>query len=401
MVVRNEVEMPATTNRNRNKRRSKWSPLILLFLTAFFSGGWNWGRFQKEKSFLKIGEFTINRVSPKLTLVRDGAGRTLALVPRGAEAPQGYAPTMVIRVPVKRVAAYGTFDVSTLRVLGVIDTLVGVTQPAEKWYIPEVRKGFAEGRISYLGNTSSIDFERLQAQRPELVLTWDPGIIPLLDDLGIACVITTTPVAMCLNARMSFVKFLAPFFNRDREADAYFDRVSKSLKKIREKTRDCRTRPKVMWGDVFEKRVLVEPGNAWIGELVALAQSGYLFEDVYGTSCIEISLERFLYSGDDADIYFTYKTPAGGATSKAALARLYPLIAGIKPLGPEGRVYAPLPHYAQSGDKLDEIFTELAAIMHPDLYPGYKLRYFLELPDKDPQPAHPPTGSGSCIKDKQ
>ncbi len=369
-----------------NQRRQKI--LFTLFLAAamFVLSGWNWNRWQKGKSFLKIGEFSINQVSPQLTLVRDGAGRTLALVPRGAAAPQGYAPTMVIRVPVQRVAAYSPFDVSTLRVLGVIDTLVGVTRPAEKWYIPEVRKGLATGRIAYLGNASALDFERLKAQRPELVLTWDPAIIPLLDDLGIACVITTTPVAMCLNARMSFVKFLAPFFNRNREADAYFDRVNQSLAAIRAKTRNCRTRPKVMWGDVYEKRVLVEPGNAWIGELVALAQSGYLFEDVYGTSCIEISLERFLYSGDDADIYFTYKTPADGATSKAALARLYPLIAGIRPLGPEGRVYAPLPHYAQSGDQLDKIFMELAAIMHPNLYPGYKLRYFLELPDKDPQP---------------
>jgi iron complex transport system substrate-binding protein len=368
----------------RNSRARQTVLLLCLAWSLFWLGGWDWNRFTQGKGFLKIGEFTIDRVSEQLTLVRDGAGRTLALVPRGTPAPAGFAPTMVIQVPVRRVAAYSPFDVSTLRVLGVIDTLVGVTRPVEKWYIPEVKKGFAAGHIAYLGSTSALDFERLKAQRPELVLTWDPAIIPLLDDLGIACVITTTPVAMCLNARMSFVKFLAPFFNRDQAADAYFERVDRSLAAIREKTRNAKRRPKVMWGDVYEKRVLVEPGNAWIGELVALAQSGYLFADVYGTSCIEISLERFLYSGQDADIYFTYRTPATGATSKAALARLYPLIAGIKPLGPDGKVYAPLPHYAQSGDQLDKIFTELAAIMHPDLYPGYRLHYFLELPDKDP-----------------
>ena len=227
-------------------------------------------------------------------------------------------------------------------------------------------------------------FERLKKQHPELVLTWDPAIIPMLIDLGIACVITSTPVAMCLNARMSFVKFLAPFFKREKEAEAYFARVSGSLADIKERTAGRFIKPRVMWGDMYEKRVLVEPGNAWIGELVALAQSGYLFEDVYGTSCIEISMERFLYSGVDADIYFTYRTPKTGATSKAALAKLHPLMAGIKPLSPEGKVYAPLPHYSQSGDKLDEIFTELSAIMHPDLYPGYELRYFQELPENDP-----------------
>ncbi len=340
---------------------------------------------KKTKSFLQIGEFTITRESDILTLARDGAGRTLALVPRDAPAPEGYSPSAIIRTPVRRVAAYGSFDVATLRALGVLDaTLVAVTKPQEKWFVDDVRRGMDSGRIIYLGNAGAIDYELLKKQEPELVLTWDPSIIPMLNELGIACVITSTPVAMCLNARMSFVKFLAPFFNREKEAEDFFRRVSDSLADIRARTAGVFEKPRVMWGDMYEKRVLVEPGNAWIGELVALAQSGYLFEDIYGTSCIEISMERFLYSGQDADIYFTYRTPATGASSKATLAKLNPLMAGIKPLGPEGKVYAPLPHYSQSGDKLDEIFTELSAIMHPELYPGYTLKYFQEIPDIDP-----------------
>ena len=59
---------------------------------------------------------------------------------------------------------------------------------------------------------------------------------------------------------------------------------------------------------------------------MGLAQSNYQFEDVFGTSCIEITVERFLYSGQDADIFFTYRSRDMGATSKAALARLNPLI---------------------------------------------------------------------------
>ena len=69
--------------------------------------------------------------------------------------------------------------------LGVVeDVLVGVTTPAEKWYVPEVKKGMAAGKIAFLGKSGSLDFERLRQQRPELVLTWDPGIIPMLDELG-------------------------------------------------------------------------------------------------------------------------------------------------------------------------------------------------------------------------
>lgn len=367
--------------------------IIILLLPVVLCSCDNSATSPKEASnadrpaFLQIGEFSINRLSSERTEVRDGAGRTLILIPREAPMPADCDPKKVVRVPVQRVVAYGYFDIATLRALGVMEqTLVGVTTPEDRWYIPEIKQGMETGRIAYLGDAGSIDFERLKQSEPELVLTWDPSIIPLLDELHIPAVVTTTPTAMCLSARIRFVQFLAPFFKKEQEADAFFARIDSALRDIRARTAGVAYQPKVMWGDIYEKRVMVEPGNAWVGELVGLAQSNYQFEDVFGTSCIEITLERFIYSGQDADILFTYRTGAMGATSKEALAKLNPLIKDIGPLK-RGRVYAPLPHYSQSSDKLDEILTEISAILHPEVYPDYQLQYFVELSDTDPQPA--------------
>jgi iron complex transport system substrate-binding protein len=291
----------------------------------------------------------------------------------------------LIRTPVKRVAAYGAFNVSVLKALGVLETtLVGTTYPTEKWHIPEVRNGMKSGKIAFLGSDNSIDFERLDQVQPDLVLTWDRSIIPMLNDLDIPCVITSSTTAMCLNTRMRFVKFLAPFFHREDKARSFLNRVNTALTEIREQTHHAGPPFKVMWGDIYEKRVLVEPGNAWVAELINTLQSDYLFDDVFGTSCIEINVERFLYSGKEADILFTYRTPEQGATSKKALARLNPILSGIRPLN-EGKVYAPLPHYAQSYHRLDEILKEIAAILYPELYKDYSLRYFMELPETNPE----------------
>ncbi len=341
---------------------------------------------ETRPAFLQIGEFSVRHISPTRTEVRDGAGRTLVLIPRGAPLPEDCNPKQVVRTPVRRVAAYGYFDVATLRMLGVLDeVLVGVTVPEKEWAgcSPDIARGMQEGRIVYLGDASSIDFERLKQAEPELVLTWDPSAVPILDDLRIPAVITSTPQATCLNARMRYVQFLAPFFGREQEADHYFAKVDAALKEIRARTAASRMQPKVMWGDIYEKRVLVEPGNAWVGELVELAQSNYQFSDVFGTSCIEITVERFLYSGEDADIFFTYRTKDSGATSKAAIARMNPLIKNIAPLK-HGRVDAPTPCYIQSMDRMDEILTEISAILHPDSYPAFQYQFFEELPATDP-----------------
>lgn len=256
---------------------------------------------QPRQSFMNIGEFSVNR-KQDYTEVRDGAGRKLALIPRGAKAPAGFTPTSVIETPVRRVVAYRAFEVGILAALGVPETLVGVTDSREKWVRDDVRRGFDQGRIAYVGQSSKVDFERIKAQHPDLVMTWDPSIIPMMDSLGIPVIVTTTPVATCLNTHMRFVEFIAPFFGREAQGKAYFEQVATALQEIRDRTRDLPP-PKAMWGDIYEKRVLVEPGNAWVAELIGLAQSNYLFNDIYGTSCIEISTERFIYSGKDADLY--------------------------------------------------------------------------------------------------
>ena len=369
---------------------SVFTSLLILLLVFGCSQDKNGG---EKTFFLDLGQFTVESLGSNIKVVQDGAGRRLILVPRGQSVPEGYEGMEVVRIPVKRVVAYRFFDVAVLKALGSLDTLVAVTIPKKDWYLTEIRDGMDQGRITYIGRPDAIDYERLKRLRPDLVLTWDIAALPMLKSLGIHAVVTTTPVAMCLSTRMKFVEFLAPFLGKEGEAKEFIKRVKRALDDIREKTSSHTLfRPKVMWGDIYEKRVLVEPGNSWIGQLIGLVNSDYLFEDVYGASCIEINLERFLYSGRDADIYFTYRTPATGATSKDALKAINPLISTIRPLQPGGRVYSPRPEFVQQQDRLDEIFTEIAAILHPDLYPGYRLKFFLRLPEHDPPAGDNPDG---------
>ena len=102
--------------------------LLLLPVVLLASACKDEDRKSEAPAFMSIGDFAVTR-KPTHIEVRDGAGRTLALVPRGAEAPPGFAPSMVVRVPVRRVVAYGAFEVGILKALGEIDTVVGLTAP--------------------------------------------------------------------------------------------------------------------------------------------------------------------------------------------------------------------------------------------------------------------------------
>lgn len=77
----------------------------------------------------------------------------------------------------------------------------------------------------------------------------------------------------------------------------------------------------------------------------------------------------------------TYRTPRQGMLTKSRMRTTNKIIAGINPLN-GGKVFYPLKHYRQSADKLDQILVELAAMIHPELYPGFKLNYFAEMPEE-------------------
>lgn len=235
--------------------------------------------------FVAIGEFSVRSMDNGVKELRDGAGRKLLLIPRGQEAPEGYEKHRIVPVPVQRVVAYSGYDTGMLKVLGVVeDVLVGVTKERERWFVPEVANAMDRGKVHHIGNPGAVDFERLNALRPELVFTWDQSVLPMLEELGIPCVITSGTEAMNLDTRIRYARFMAQFFDREKEADAFAGRVRKALTRIRNITRHVPEKPSVMWGDIYEKRVRVEPGNSWVAQMVEMAGGKYLFDDVAGAS---------------------------------------------------------------------------------------------------------------------
>ena len=239
----------------------------------------------ENSSFMNFGNFTVKKLPDNCKEIRDGIGRTLVLVPRDQKPPAGYARHQIIEVPVQRVVAYSDYHIGMLKALGIMkDVLVGVTKKKEHWAIQEIRKGMEDGKITYLGESQAVDFERLKAIKPDLVLTWDQRVIPMISDLDIPCVMTSTGVAMDLDTKIHFAQFLALFFNKEHEANEFVSRVFRSIDRIGRINASVKDWPKVIWGDIYEKRVLVEPGNAWAAEIVRLAGGEYLFDDIFGAA---------------------------------------------------------------------------------------------------------------------
>lgn len=335
----------------------------------------------KNASFQSFGQFSLRDMGLGRYEATDGLGRVLHLVPRGQKPPAGVPGHEVVYVPVRRVAITGGRDTSLLLALDSIYTVVAVTGDDKDWTIPEIKQGLKDGKVLSMGSGMALDYEALVRLKPEVVFTWDQSVIPKLAELGVPVVITYGDEARTLETQVQFARFLAPFFGKIQAAEQYVAHVRGTLTELERKTAGVGKRPMVIWGDIWEKRVLVEPGQSWAAQLIGLSGGDYLFKDVRGTSCLEVSLERFFSTATQADVMFTYRSPMSGIATKADMARTNPALARIKPMT-KGRIYFPLAHYHQSGHLMDQVIMEIAAILHPELYPKHKLQFFHQLPDK-------------------
>lgn len=359
-----------------NRRPGMPHLLMVSYLFVLLFGGCS-------TDFEQYGEFSIKSLENGSKEITDGIGRKVLLVPRTDTAKNTDKEGKAIRIPVQKVVVYSGYDAALIKELGRLDSVRGVIASEERWHIPEIREGIKDGSISYLGEYKSIDFERLRAIQPDVVFTWDEGVIPKLEELSIPCVLTSTRIAKDLDAHIKFIEFLSVFYVEEKRAASFVDVQFKKINEISVRLENAMTRPKLVWGDIYERKVLVEPGNSWAGQLVEKAGGDYLFRDLEGASCMQVTLEKFFARTKWAEMFITYRGPESGITSKERLRQANRLLEAveIKPMN-EGRIFFTGYKLYQTAD-VAGIIEELAAIFHPGLFPEKTdPHYFFELPRK-------------------
>jgi len=367
----------------------------MLFLLLLISGCAV--RSQDNQAGIKAEElkyatgFKIEHLPKGCKKLTDGEGRTLILVPRGQRSPAGYEDAPKIETPVKKVVIFSTTQAALLRPLGVLDSIAGTTIEKDRWYIDLVKEEMEKGSIAYLGKGRTPDYEKLQALNPDVVFMWtksDPqmeAVFQKLNELGIPVAVDNEYLEEHPLGRVEWVKFLAAFYDRDKDAEVLFNQLDEKVKEVVNKVAGAKVNPKVLWGGIhggkYKGKVYVPNGDSYVAKMIAMGGGDYIFKELKGASSSPIGIEEFYARGKDADVFISSTRPIDGATSLEKLCAREEILSGIKPVK-EGRIWCFQDWYWDVMDKTDEQIEDLAAIFHPELYPGYELKHFLRLPEK-------------------
>jgi len=328
-----------------------------------------------------IKHITVNYPYPGAT-----EGYHYMLVPVDEDVPAHDEKTQVIRTPVKTIVCTSTTHIPLLDYIGETNSLIGF--PTTDYISSEpMRKRIDNGRITDLGIDKGMNIELLYSLHPELVMGYtmgnDLGQLKKIRELGIPVVINAEYLEKHPLGRAEWIKFVALFYNKEREADSVFAFIEKEYLTTQEMVTKATHQPTVLSGIVYGDAWFMPAGKNYAAYLFKDAGMDYLWKDTDSNGFLELSFESVYAKAKDADLW----VGVGSFNSLQEIANTESRYGLFKPFI-QKQVYTYNRRKGAKGGseflelgylRPDLILKDLVKIAHPELLPDYELYFHKKL----------------------
>src|SRR5690606_24333761 len=212
----------------------------------------------------------------------------------------------IVGVPVEKMVLTSTTHIPALEALGELDALVGFPN-TDLISSPEARKLVAQGRVKDLGVNEGVNTEIALSLEPEVVMGFgindtNRGYETLIQ-AGIAVVYNGDWVEETPLGKAEWIKFFAPFFNKEKEADSIFSGIEKEYKKAKGIAKKATYKPTVLSGAMYKDIWYLPAGESWVAQFLNDANADYLWKDTKGTGSLSLSFESVFEKAQNADFW--------------------------------------------------------------------------------------------------
>lgn len=312
---------------------------------------------------------------------------TYVLVQCGTPAPEGFDDTEIVEVPVSTAVSMSTTYIPHFAELGLLDQLMGVDE-SDFIYDPDVREKIDAGEIVEIGGGSTVNVELVLDLDPDLIVTYGLGspdydAHPVLLDAGLNVALNSDYMETSPLGRAEWIKFTGLFFNREAEANVFFEGVAERYNQLASQVADVEERPTVLVNGVYSDTWFVAGGGSYTAKLIEDAGAEYLWSDDESSGGLPLSFEAVLERGQDADYWINpnfWFSLADGLAEDERYAEfeafqngnVYNNNARVNEFGGND--------YLESGVvNPDRLLADLIAIFHPELLPEHELFYYQHL----------------------
>ncbi len=314
------------------------------------------------------------------------SGYQYLLVPKGEVPPTHDETTQVIIVPVENIVCTSTTHIPLLDYINETEKLIGF--PTTDYISSEkMRKRIDQGKVKDLGIDKGMNIEMLYTLKPSLVMgytmTKDLGQLKKIQELGTPVVINAEYLEKHPLGRAEWIKFMALFFGKEKEADSVFAEIEKEYLNTMQLVSEVKNKPTVLSGIVYGDAWFMPGGQNYAAKLLKDAGCEYLWASDSTNGFLQLSLESVYAKAKEANLWIGVGSFKNLDEIKATEER-YTLFKPFK----EQQVYS---YDARKGAKggseflelgylrPDLILKDLVKIAHPELMPSYDLFFHKKL----------------------
>ena len=312
-----------------------------------------------------------------------------ALVPKEKLAAMNFPKDefdAVVGTPVEKIVVTSTTHIAAIEALEELKRLVGFPDTD---YIssPDARKLVDEGQIKDLGMNEVINTEMVLLLHPDLIIGFsineDNNSYDIIKRAGMPVIYNGDWVEQTPLGKAEWIKFFAPFFQKEAEADSIFKKIETSYLEAKKLAKKSTQKPTVLTGGLYKDVWYVAGGESWMAQFIEDANSDYLWADTPETGSIGLSLESVLEKAQNADFWFN----PSAETSYTDLENANPhhrkfaaftnkkIYSNAMEKGAKGGLI----FYEQAPQRPDIVLKDFIAILHPELLPDHELRFIKPL----------------------
>lgn len=314
------------------------------------------------------------------------SGYKYLLVPRGEMVTSKQADVRIIHIPIRSIVCTSTTHIPLLEYLDESEKLIGF--PSTDYISSStVRKRIDDGHVTDLGVDNSINLERLAVLEPEMVMGYlmssDYGQFKKMEELNIPVVLNAEYLEKHPLGRAEWIKFVALFFDKEKQADSIFRVIEKSYVDTRKMVDTTESRPTVLCGNVYGDTWFLPGGKNYAGTILKDAGCNYLWSENPSEGFLELSFESVYEKAHDADLWIG----VGPYASLADIANGDHRYTLFKPFVRKTVYNYDARKGPRGGNELlelgylrpDIILKDLVKISHPAVLPGHELYFYRQL----------------------
>lgn len=294
-------------------------------------------------------------------------------------------PAKTIVAPLHAVAATSASHYAFIAALNQLHSITGLSSP-KLVYNPDLIKAYKSGRVVDLGDAFSLNVEKTMALKPQALMMSSYNQTDVAAERiarsGIPVLFNNEWMETTPLGRAEWVRFVAAFYNKEREATLLFGGLVKRYNAMKQLAAGVQEKPSVMVGGSFKGTWYMPSGKGYMGRMLADAGASYYFAGDTTQGSIPLNFEQALQHFSNAGVWLNCD-----AASLSALVKgdsRYALFKACK----ERQVYSQYCRVTATGGNdfweggvlhPDLILADFIKALHPALLPRYQMYYLKKL----------------------